>query len=160
MKNLITTTVLLLSLALGALAQSSPIESVEKGLLFKRKVYKKCEIELSSPQLIHLFLNDPQMKDYYKPLALNYTASTILYSVGVALVAWPIGESLYDNLEPNWTLAYIGAGCAVLSVPFKKAFNKHAEKAVNYYNSGYKKTSAVDFDFKVGANGLGLVMKF
>ena len=159
MKNLFVLSLFLLLSTLGTFAQSTNIESVEKGF-FKNKVYVKCGIEMTPMQMVKLFQEDPNMKDYYKPLALNNAASTLLYSIGTALILWPVGESLYNNSNPNWNLAYIGAGCVGLSIPFKKAYNKHAQRAVDYYNSGYKKTSAVQFNLMLDNNGLGLAMKF
>jgi hypothetical protein len=159
MKRLFIFSVLILLSAVSASAQSTNIEVVEKGL-FKNKVYVKCGIEMTPAQLVTLFQNDPNMKDYYKPIALNNVASTLLNSIGSALIFWPVAEWLSDNSNPNWNLAYIGAGCVVLSIPFKNAFNKHAGRAVRYYNSGYHKTSAVHINLNLDSNGLGLAMKF
>ena len=144
----------------GVFAQTSEIETVYGGIFKNKKIYKKCDIELTNSQLISLIKNDEQLKDYYKPMVLNYTASSLLYSASTVLILWPVTESLYANTDPNWNLAYIGAGCALLSIPFKRAFNKHADRAVAFYNSGYKKTSDVDFDFNIGPNGIGIVMNF
>jgi len=159
MKNMIIFSLFILALTLSTFAQSTNIEVIEKGL-FKNKVYVKCGIEMTPMQLVSIFQNDPNMKDYYKPIALNNAVSTLLYSVGTALIFWPIAESLYDNSNPNWELAYVGAGCVVLSIPFKKAYYKHAGRAVQYYNSGYQKTSAVHFNLNLDSNGLGIAMKF
>ena len=142
-----------------AQAYNEPIESIEKGLLFKKKVYKKCDIELTPTQLITLFKNDPNMNEYYKPVALNYTAALLLNTAATILILWPITESLYDEGDPNWNLAYIGAGCALLAIPFNLAFNKKSEAAVNYYNSGYQ-SSSLRLNLQMSGNGLGLVMHF
>ena len=160
MKNLILTTAFIFVVTIGAYAQSSQIEISEKGSLIKKKVYTKCDIELTDDQLISIFQKDPNMKDYFKPLVWNNLAGTLFYSVGSALVLWPVAESFYPDVKPNWNLAYIGAACVVASIPFKRAYSKRAAKAVEYYNSGYKKTSSVDFNLNIRGNGLGLVMKF
>ena len=159
MKNLFIFSVFILTFTLSAYSQSTNIEVVEKGL-FKNKVYVKCGIEMTPAQLVTLFQNDPNMKDYYKPIAMNNVASSLLNSIGSALIFWPVAEWLSDNSNPNWDLAYIGAGCVVLSIPFKNAYNKHAARAVQYYNSWYHKTSAVHFNLNLDRNGLGLAMKF
>ena len=159
MKNLFIFSVFVLTSTLATFAQSTNIEVVEKGL-FKNKVYVKCGIEMTPMQLVNLFGKDPNLKDYYKPIALNNAASAVLNAIGSALIFWPLAESLYDKSDPNWNLAYIGAGCIVLSIPFKNAYNKHARRAVQYYNSGYQKTSAVHFNLNLDSNGLGIAMKF
>jgi len=140
----------------GAFAQTSEIETVNGGIFKNQKVYKKCDIELPNAQLIALIKNDEQLQAYLKPMVLNYAASTLLNSASTVLILWPVTESLYANTDPNWNLAYNGTCCALLSIPFKKAFNKHAERAVAFYNSGYKKTSKVDFDFNVGPTCVGI----
>jgi len=159
LRNLLFISFLFIAILKGY-AQTSQISVIEKGLLKKNKVYTKCDIELTSNQLISMFKNDPNMKDYYKPIALNYAASLLLNSAASILILWPVTESLYADTNPNWNLAYIGIGCALLRIPFQRAFDKHAGKAVEYYNSGYKSTSSVDFDLNIGGNGLGIVMNF
>ena len=89
----------------GAFAQTSEIETVNSGIFKNQKVYKKCDIELTNAQLIALIKNDEQSQAYYKPMALNYAASTLLYSASTMLILWPLTESLYANSDPNWNLA-------------------------------------------------------
>jgi hypothetical protein len=163
MKNLLRLSffslVLLVSVS-GLLAQTSDITVSERGGFLKHKVYTKCEIELTTSQLISLFSKDPDLKVYYKPMALTYAAGTILKSAGSLLVLWPVTESFYADTDPNWTLAYIGLGCMVLAIPFDLSFNKHAAKAVQYYNSRYHNTGDLQLNFGFTSNGIGLVMKF
>lgn len=141
-------------------AQNSNIIITEKGKLIKKKVYTKCDIELNVPQLLSVFAKDVKYKEYYKPMALNYMAATILNSTSSLLILWPVTESFYENGDPNWNLAYIGAGCALLAIPFSRAFDRNAEKAVIYYNSAGEKTGSVDIKFGPGTNGLGLQITF
>src|SRR5690606_40428347 len=52
------------------------------------------------------------------------TISTISLMVGGALIGIPLGQSS-ANVDPNWTLAYIGVGMATIGIPFSfSAFNK------------------------------------
>lgn len=141
-------------------AQNSAIIITERGKLLKNKVYTKCDIELSSPQLLSVFSKNPEYKEYYKPMVINYTIGALLKSAAGILVFWPITDSFNANSDPNWNLAYIGVGCAVLAIPFNKAFDKHAEKAIKYYNSAGEKTGSVDIKFGPGSNGVGLTMTF
>ena len=144
-----------------AQAPGEPIEMIKKGI-FKRKVYKKCDIELIPTQMITLFKNDPNMSEFAKPMALTYGTSKLLSVVGWALIFWPIAESLihYEGEEdPDWNLAYAGAGCVVLSIPLTIAYNRKAMQAVSYYNAGYKRAK-LDVGLGVSRNGVGLMMKF
>ncbi|WP_200978972.1 hypothetical protein [Echinicola sp. 20G] len=148
---------------IGVQAQtvSEPIEILEKGI-FKKKVYKKCDIEMEPVQLIKLFQNDPAMKDYVKPIAGNYLISKLLSGAALVLVTYPILNSISNDHDPNWNLAYIAAGCAVASIPFQKWFEKNADKAVAYYNAGYQARADYQptLDIQIGNNGLGLAFKF
>lgn len=141
-------------------AQNSNIIITERGNLIKNKVYTKCDIELSSPQLLSVFSKNPDYNEFYKPMVINYTIGALLKSAAGVLIFWPITDSFNSNSDPNWNLAYIGAGCALLAIPFNKAFDKHAEKAIKYYNSAGEKTGSVDIKFGPGSNGVGLTMNF
>lgn len=144
----------------ACLAQSDhAIEKIKTGLFNNQAAYKKCGITMSSAQFLTLMKDDPNMSEFVKPLALNYMGDALLSAASSVLIFWPIGEYIAGNDDPNWTLAYIGAGCALLSIPLKKGFEKNADKAMNYYNSGYKKVS-VNFNFNINPNGLGLAMNF
>ncbi|UXX80181.1 hypothetical protein N7E81_03580 [Reichenbachiella carrageenanivorans] len=161
MKKLILT--LCIAAYLGSftcLAQTDDaIEKVKTGLFKNQAAYKKCGITMSSAQFMTLMKDDPNMSEFVKPLALNSMGDALLTAASSVLIFWPIGEYIAGNDDPNWTLAYIGAGCALLSIPFKKGFEKNADKAMNYYNNGYKKV-AVNFNFNINTNGLGLAMRF
>jgi hypothetical protein len=144
-----------------AQAPGEPIDIIEKGI-FKKKVYRKCDIELMPTQMITLFKNDPNMSEFVKPMALTYGTSKLLSAVGWALIFWPIAESVIQDEgdgDPNWNLAYAGAGCVVLSIPLTIAYNRKAMQAVSYYNAGYKRAK-LDVGLGVSRNGVGLMMKF
>ena len=159
MKNILLTGFLILITSGFVLSQSNEIGMIEKGI-FKKKVYVKCDIELTDQQFVNLFSHDENLLQFYKPLVLNYAANSLLTSAASVLILWPVTESLYNNRNPHWNLAIIGAGCAALSVPFKLGFNKHAKKAVDFYNHIYPNTSAVNLNFNVSTSGVGIVMNF
>lgn len=142
-----------------AFSQSNEIGMFEKGL-FKKKVYVKCDIELTELQFVNLFANDEILFQFYKPLVLNYSAYSLTKSAAIFLVFFPVTELIYGNNDPHWNLAIIGAGCAALSIPFKVGFNKHAKRAVSFYNGVYPNTGAVNFNFNFSPTGAGIVMNF
>lgn len=151
---------LLTSSFVTAQVVNEPIGMYTKGLLFTKDVYVKCEIELTQEQLLKLFLNDPNMDQYTKPLAINYMFGKVLSSTAGVLIALPIVESLHDSGSPNWNLAYIGAGCLTASIPFKIAFKKKARHAVAYYNSGYREKDGLGLKLEPGLQSLRLTMNF
>ena len=150
---------LVVLLPLKTAAQSSEIEIVKKNK-FMAPTYKIYDIELSKEQFINLFKNDPEMKTLYNSLNVNYGVDALLSASASILVFWPVTQKIQGK-DPNWNLAYIGAGCFALSVPFKIRFHKKAKEAVEYYNnSRLRKNEAVHVNFKLSGNGIGLVMKF
>ncbi|MEH0153724.1 hypothetical protein V6R21_06220 [Limibacter armeniacum] len=149
---------MLTSMAMGQ-SDIEPIETFEKGL-FKKKYYKKCGVEMNQQQLVMHFKDNPEMKAYYKPMALNFLASQLLGITAGALIAIPVAQGLDSDGDPNWNLAYIGAGCALLAIPFNKWFDKNAQKAIQYYNTGYGKDSGYIFKLNIGTNGIGVALKF
>jgi hypothetical protein len=91
----------------------------------------------------------------------NYLASMVFQLPGGFLIGYPIGAALAGG-DPNWTLAAIGAGLVVVSIPFISAYNKHAKNAVSIFNKGLKYSSMVRPDFKLGItyNGIGIRISF
>ena len=151
---------ILTSLKTSAQIKFEPIGLMTKGLLLKKDVYVRCDVEMNDEQLVKLLLKDPNMAPYAKPLTLNFAAGRILSATAGVLITLPIIDSFGNDSNPNWTLAYIGAGCLAASIPFKIAFRKKARQAIAYYNSGYREAKDVSMLFKPSPNGVGLVMKF
>ena len=69
-----------------------------------------------------------------------------------------------SNKDPNWCLAYIGAGIVAVSIPFTIGAIKNARKGVDSYNLSLKSTHNYQFnpEFKVATSGsnIGLIMVF
>ncbi len=91
------------------------------------------------------------------------TISTVGALLGGALIGIPLGQSASDQ-DPNWTLAYIGGGIALVAIPFSfSGFNK-VNKGIDDYNLSLKSASIYHFkpEFQVIANGngIGLSMNF
>jgi len=154
--------ILLTSFMVSTFSQSTNITAVQSGGgLIKHYSYYKCDIELTNNQLIKIFKNDPKMKEYYKPIVLNYIASALLKSASGTLILWSLTDVL-DSKNPNWTLAGIGVGCALLAIPFSKSFDRHALKAIEHYNTPAPKISAdkVELNVNIGVGGVAMVVNF
>lgn len=97
-----------------------------------------------------------------KKAKTNHTISSVLGVVGGVLIGIPVGQSLADK-DPNWTLAYVGGGIAVVSIPFTlSAFNK-VNEGIDSYNVSLKSTSTnfkPQFHIIGSTNGIGLSMNF
>jgi hypothetical protein len=78
------------------------------------------------------------------------------------MVGWPIGAAMAGG-EPNWTMAGIGAGLIIISIPISLKFNKQAKQAVDIYNGGLQSSSLrtkSELRFLMTGNGLGLTFRF
>lgn len=158
MRKIYLTLGILFGILIYGSAQCGEITQIEKGL-FKKKVYKLCDIELTDNQFIALFADDEQYKDIAKPLAINYGIYILSYTLASALILYPVIESFYENGDPNWNLAYIGAGLVAISIPFKIKYQKKAAIAAEAYNKRYRESASLTCNFKFSTTGVGLVMK-
>ncbi len=99
----------------------------------------------------------------YKEMQLaktNYDVATIFNFAGGFLIGWPLGTAIGGG-EPNWSLAGIGAGLVIISIPFSSAYNKHATKAVNIFNRDLKQTAyKMSLNAGVTSNGIGIILTF
>lgn len=112
-----------------------------------------------------MFLSESVFGAMYGSPKMMLIMLIILFITSVSVVSGHysniiITDSFNPNNDPNRNLAYMGAGCALPAIPFNKASDKHAEKAVMYYNSAGVKTGPADIKFGAGSNGIGLTMKF
>lgn len=66
--------------------------------------------------------------------ARSNKAGVLLGFTGGFLIGWPLG-SLIAGQKPQWYLAGIGAGLIGVSIPFDKAYRKHARRSVELFNA-------------------------
>lgn len=110
---------------------------------------------------ITMVLNNEAYKQI-KSARSAYTMASILSYAGGFLVGWPLGTAIGGG-EPNWTLAGIGAGLIVVSIPIAQSFNKKAKQAVDTYNGGLQTSSFWDkneLNLSLTGNGIGLTLNF
>lgn len=99
-----------------------------------------------------------QMKSAKNDLVL----SQIIGGVGGFLIGWPLGAAVAGG-DPNWTMAAVGAGLVVVSIPISKSFNKKAKSAIREYNQGLLSSAnqrKPQYNFVLSGNGIGLKMSF
>uniref|UniRef100_UPI00404AB962 hypothetical protein n=1 Tax=Gelidibacter sp. TaxID=2018083 RepID=UPI00404AB962 len=124
--------------------------------------FKQNGERLSWSELVTATESHKEANMLIKKAKTNHTVSGILSTVGGVLIGIPIGQSISDK-DPNWTLAYIGGGIAVVSIPFTlSAFNK-VNEGVDAYNLSLQSTTSnfkPQFNIIATTNGLGLSMNF
>jgi hypothetical protein len=137
--------------------QTDSIQVIKKlGTVFQQngKTLTMAQIE-SITQL------DPQAAKEMKIAKSNYTFSVIFGGIGGGLIGYPIGTAIGGG-EPNWTLAGIGAGIALLSIPFSLGSAKHTTNAARIYNKSLQHSPIPNMDIKFGStqNGVGVRITF
>ncbi len=117
---------------------------------------------LSMNQLVKTMKSNDQAYEQIKSAQSTYALATIIGGVGGFMVGWPIGTALGGG-EPDWTLAGIGAGLLVVSIPISQNFNKKVKQAVETYNGGLQTSSFRDkneLKLSIRGNGVGLTLNF
>ena len=137
-------------------------DSISMKKVFGGYQFYQGEQRLNVNQLVNTMKPNNQAYQQIKSAQSIYTLSTIIGGVGGFMVGWPIGTALGGG-EPNWTMAGIGAGLIVVSIPISQSFNKKAKQAVETYNSGLQTNSFWDkneLKLSLTGNGLGLTLNF
>ncbi len=117
---------------------------------------------LNMNQLVNTMKPNEQAYQQIKSAQSTYTLATIIGGAGGFMVGWPIGTALGGG-EPNWTMAGIGAGLIVASIPITQSFNKKAKQAVDTYNGVLPTSSFWDrseLKLAMTGNGVGLTLNF
>lgn len=124
-------------------------------------IFRQNGKNLTPRQLLDITQSNTEAYKEMKIAKSNYDIGLVFGFAGGFLVGWPLGTAIAGG-EPNWTLAGIGAGLILVSIPFSTAYTKHAKNAVNLYNNGLKSTGLNNVDFKIGLtyNGIGVKVIF
>lgn len=117
---------------------------------------------LGLSELVNTMKNDEQSYSLAKSAKSNYVLSQIIGGAGGFMVGWPLGTAIAGG-EPNWTIAGIGAGLIIVSIPITSSANKKMKKAVNRYNSSITSTSYTfrpSYCIVSNGKGIGLSITF
>lgn len=137
-------------------------DSISMKKVFGGYQFYKGEQRLNMKQLVNTMKPNDQAYQQIKSAQSTYTLATIIGGVGGLMVGWPIGTALGGG-KPNWTMAGIGAGLIVVSIPITQSFNKKAKQAVETYNGGLQTRSFWDkneLKFSLTGNGIGVSLNF
>lgn len=122
---------------------------------------KDTTIFLVSPKQVLSILKDDQNTlayEEFKKARNNSTAAGILGFAGGVLIGFPIGTAIAGG-EPEWGMAAGGAALIIASIPLASAYKRHAENAVNQYNSRHTAFKPkVDYYFL--GTGLKVIIRF
>jgi len=112
-------------------------------------------------QLLDLMAPIPEAQKEMEIARSNNTTSAIFGTIGGFLIGWPLGTAIGGG-DPNWTLAAIGAGALVISIPFSSAYNRHARNAVALFNNSQRHSGLDGPELHIGmtGNGMGLRLSY
>lgn len=116
---------------------------------------------LNVGQLVNIMEPNEEAYKQMKAAKGTYTWATIFGTAGGVLIGFPLGTAIAGG-DPNWTLAGIGAGLVVISIPISGKFNKQAKSAVDSYNNSLGLSSKPDtsWKFAITGNGVGITFRF
>ena len=105
---------------------------------YKSDTYENLNIN----QLVYVMRLDNQAFQQIQAARGNFILVSIIGGGGGAMVGWSIARTLTGNGEKsNLTIAGIGAGLILVSIPINRKYIKQAKQAINTYNEGIKSSS-------------------
>ena len=98
---------------------------------------KDTAIYAVSPKQVLLILRDDPLAyaEFKKAKSYNNLGGILGFVGGVMLIV-PVGSAIVGS-DPEWGLAAGGAALVIASIPFMKAYRKHAESAIDIYNKNH-----------------------
>lgn len=113
---------------------------------------------VSPKEVLQIMGDDPLAYEEFWKAKRNYSVSGLMGFAGAALIAVPIASAIAGG-DPEWAFAAAGAGLIVGSTQFSKAFNRHAQSAVNTFNKRHT-AFRPRADYLFSGTGLKLMLKF
>jgi hypothetical protein len=125
------------------------------------KVFYQHDEILTSKTLYYILNSNDSAALEVKQAKANLFPLYLFSCTGGALIGWPIGTAIGGG-DANWTLAIIGAGCVLLSIPFQVGYNKHILQAVTIYNRDLQQIGIKKPILELGMarNGFGVAVRF
>lgn len=88
---------------------------------------------VSPKEVLQIMGDDPLAYEEFWKAKSNYSVAGVMGFAGAVLIAVPVGTIIAGG-DPEWAFAAGGAALIVGSLHFSKAFNRHAQSAVNTFN--------------------------
>lgn len=111
------------------LRTSAPIE-VSGGM------YKQNGKPLDGRDMLKKLERHPAASDELHGYRALSTGGMVLAAVGGGLIGWPLGQAATD-VDPNWELAAIGGGLALVALILGVVADHKVSNAVETYNAGF-----------------------
>lgn len=123
------------------------------------KFYHQQE-RLNINQLPSLMEANPEALDKSVKAKNRYVLSSIVSGAGGFLIGLQLANTIIGG-DPNWTMAAIGGGLVIVSIPIYSQSYKLSSTAVGIYNSQlHSFNPKPQFMLGISGNGLGLICVF
>jgi hypothetical protein len=143
---------------LVAIANSSAGQQLYMEKTFGGARFDTDSLTLSLRQVLEVMADNPYAVTEFKRAKLNYSASGLFGFTGGLLIVVPVITAV-EGGSPEWSYAAAGGAMILASIPFTKAFYRHAENALEDYNKKYR-VSRVKTNFYFTGTGAKLVVRF
>ncbi|MEZ5070469.1 MAG: hypothetical protein R2751_05755 [Bacteroidales bacterium] len=156
------TLIALLVLGFCSTFGQSPVDSLSMKKAFGGYQFFQGEQRLTMGQLVEAMKPNEQAYQEIKAAQSTYTMAMICSFAGGFMVGWPIGTALGGG-DPNWTLAGIGAGLFVVSIPINQSAMKKTKLAVDTFNGGLRTSTfreRSELQLTMSGQGIGLSLRF
>jgi len=95
-----------------------------------------------------------------KKAKTNNIVSSIIGGIGGFMIGWQLGTAIVGG-EPNWTLAAVGGGLVVVSIPIYSKSMGQTLRAVDLYNAGLGTNSRrPKLNLRFVRHGFGFALDF
>ena len=160
MKSFTVLFCLILSLSVFSQSNNDSIQRVKSAGGYQ---YEQFGHTLTLENMTDVMKSNPLATKYIKSAKGSIGIATVLGYGGGFLIGYPIGTAIAGG-KANWTMAIIGCGLVIITIPIVSSANKNIKMAVDTFNKDKKVTSNIhsDYDLKLGftQNGLGLIVRF
>ena len=146
----------------GSFSESNTPDSITMKKVFGGYKFYLGDRILNMSNLINTMRPNEQAYYEIKAAQSTYTIASIFSFAGGFLVGWPLGTAIAGG-DPNWTLAGIGAGLIIISIPITQKFIKQTKGAVKTYNQGLQAGSLwnnTELKLSMTSYGAGIILKF
>jgi hypothetical protein len=158
MNKLITWGFGLCLIALQAFPQA-PDSTIQIETTFWGIQYLKTGKQLSFKEVGSVLASEPEAFAEYRKARKNYMVGTVVSLGGAALIAYSVGSAL-TSAAPHWSVAVVGAGMLLVSVPMNNAFHRRIHRAIGIYNSKTASGRAWSWHITPCGAGARVVLRF
>ena len=162
MKRALISFFVLLGFFFYSSAQTTMHDSIiTKNVFGGYKFYQNGE-RLKMGQMVSMMETNQEAYQHIKAARKNNIWSSVIGGIGGFMAGWSLGTALAGG-DPNWTVAGVGAGLIVVSIPIASKANKEARQAVSIYNRTFRSNTFIlrpEIQFTVRNNRIGLVANF